>query len=82
MLQSPEHYGGDWAIGAFITEQNLSFYEGNVIKYLCRHKKKEGLKDLYKAMNYLQQVINTYTPEEPTPYQGIAYRSKDSKREF
>lgn len=30
----------------------------NVIKYICRWKKKNGLQDLKKAMWYLQNLIN------------------------
>lgn len=53
------HYNG-WEIGDFITKQNLTFYEGNVVKYICRHRKKDGLNDLIKARNYLNKVINEY----------------------
>lgn len=31
---------------------------GNVIKYICRWKSKNGLQDLKKAMWYLQHLIN------------------------
>ena len=60
-LLQPEHYTG-WVIGDFITKQNLTFYEGNVVKYICRHRKKDGLKDLIKARNYLNKVIDEYNP--------------------
>lgn len=35
----------------------LDFYEGNVVKYICRWRKKDGLEDLYKARNYVEEVI-------------------------
>ena len=54
---SPIHYNRDWSIGTFITKQNLNFYEGNVVKYVCRHNKKNGLDDLMKAKHYLDQLI-------------------------
>ena len=38
----------------FITKNNLGFCEGNVIKYVCRHKMKNGLEDLRKAKHYLE----------------------------
>lgn len=38
---------------------------GNVIKYICRWKHKNGLQDLKKAMWYLQHLINHV---EATPY--------------
>lgn len=31
---------------------------GNIIKYICRWKRKNGLQDLEKAMWYLQHLIN------------------------
>ena len=31
---------------------------GNVIKYICRWKSKNGIQDLKKAMWYLQHLIN------------------------
>ena len=30
----------------FITANNLSFFQGNVIKYVCRYNKKNGIEDL------------------------------------
>ncbi|MGB1226458.1 MAG: DUF3310 domain-containing protein [Poseidonibacter sp.] len=38
-------------------EYDLDFFEGNVLKYLLRHKDKNGLEDLQKAMHYLEEVI-------------------------
>jgi|5B_taG_2_1085324.scaffolds.fasta_scaffold247600_2 hypothetical protein len=40
-----------------IKENNLSFNEGNVLKYLLRHKRKNGKQDLEKAIQYLQFII-------------------------
>lgn len=54
---SPTHYGGDWRVGIFIKEQNLNFFEGNIVKYICRYKFKNGIEDLIKARNYLDQLI-------------------------
>ncbi len=41
----------------FIRDNNLPFWAGNVIKYVCRHDAKDGLKDLYKARDYLNKEI-------------------------
>jgi hypothetical protein len=35
----------------------LDFYEANVVKYLLRRRKKDGMKDLQKARHYLDEVI-------------------------
>ena len=41
----------------FILANELGFCEGNVIKYLCRYKRKNGLEDLKKARQYLDFFI-------------------------
>jgi hypothetical protein len=41
----------------FITKNNLSFLEGNVIKYVCRWKNKNGIADLEKAKHYIDLLI-------------------------
>lgn len=41
----------------FINENNLLFAEGNVIKYVCRHKLKNGKEDIQKAIHYLEMII-------------------------
>ena len=34
-----------------------SFYEGNIFKYVYRHRNKNGLDDLKKARNYLDLLM-------------------------
>lgn len=41
----------------FIHANNIPFMEGNAIKYICRHRNKNGKKDLEKAIHYLQMLI-------------------------
>ena len=41
----------------FITENKLSFIQGNIIKYICRYKDKNGLQDLKKAQHYLNMLL-------------------------
>jgi len=43
----------------FIIANNLSFLEGNIIKYICRYQNKGGVQDLYKADHYLKKLIET-----------------------
>jgi hypothetical protein len=48
---------------------DLNFNRANVIKYTSRAGKKEGepeIKDLEKALYYLQREINRIRPIEPT----------------
>ena len=44
----------------FIMKNNLSFPVGNIIKYVCRFDKKNGLEDLNKAKHYLEMLIENY----------------------
>ena len=42
----------------FIEENDLSFHQGNIVKYVCRYRYKGGVDDLYKALWYLKRLIN------------------------
>ena len=41
----------------FCNIYNLDFIEGNIVKYIVRYKKKNGTKDLYKAKDYIDRLI-------------------------
>ena len=41
----------------FINKNRLLFAEGNVIKYVCRHRDKNGKDDIEKAIHYLEMII-------------------------
>ena len=41
----------------FIHANNVPFIEGNVIKYVMRHREKNGIEDLKKAIHYLELLI-------------------------
>jgi hypothetical protein len=41
----------------FITANDLSFLEGNIIKYVCRHRNKNGADDVKKAMHYCELLL-------------------------
>ena len=51
------HY--DYAIQPidFIMKNNIPFAEGNIIKYVVRHRNKNGKQDLQKAIHYLEMLI-------------------------
>ena len=36
----------------------MSFFEGNIIKYVSRWKEKNGIEDLKKAKQYLDRLIH------------------------
>ena len=41
----------------FISKNDLSFFQGNVIKYVCRYKNKNGIEDLEKIKHYCELEI-------------------------
>ncbi len=41
----------------YIHANGLGFMEGNVVKYVTRHKNKNKRKDLEKAIHYLELLI-------------------------
>jgi len=57
-INHPKHYGGDWHVLEFIEKNDLGFAAGNVIKYVSRYKRKNGIADLKKARNYLNKLID------------------------
>lgn len=58
------HYK-DFAIqpAEFVHRNGLGFIVGNIIKYLCRYKRKTGKQDLLKARHYLDMLIEMEYPE-------------------
>ena len=44
----------------FITQNNIPFIEGNVIKYLLRYKEKNGMQDLDKCIHYIELLKDMY----------------------
>ena len=40
----------------FINANKILFAEGSVIKYVCRHTEKGGVKDIDKAIHYLEMI--------------------------
>lgn len=44
----------------FIRANNIPYIEGNIIKYVVRHKNKHGKQDLLKAMHYLEMLLEDY----------------------
>ena len=50
----------------YIHANNLGFCEGNVIKYVTRHKEKNGAADIRKAIHYLELLLELeYKNEHP-----------------
>ena len=58
-INNPEHYVGEGGVEIFdfLHSNNVSYPVGNIIKYVFRHKKKNGKEDLEKAKFYLDKLI-------------------------
>lgn len=55
---APQHYASfQIEPVTFITVNALPYIEGNVIKYICRWRMKDGLRDLRKAKRYIDLLI-------------------------
>jgi hypothetical protein len=54
---SPDHYAGSYQVWDFVIKIPLGYLEGNTVKYVTRWRKKDGMKDLEKAMHYLEKLI-------------------------
>jgi hypothetical protein len=52
----------------FILANGLGFCEGNVVKYICRYKRKNGVEDLKKARHYIDFLIER--EEHPETFEG------------
>lgn len=58
-IDHPPHYTvGKIEVIDFIEDQTLGFHLGNVVKYVCRAKHKNGIEDLKKAAWYLARAIS------------------------
>jgi hypothetical protein len=61
IINNPPHYNqGSIEPIDFIKSQNMSYIEGNIIKYTTRYKFKNGIEDLKKAQWYLDKLIAEY----------------------
>lgn len=62
----PDYYEGQGGMQPFdvIDAFGLDFYEGNVVKYICRWRKKNGIEDLRKARRYVNEVIKRAEAEQ------------------
>lgn len=64
-LKNPDHYSGEIQPIDYIMSNDLGFCEGNIIKYVSRWKRKNGMEDLIKAQRYLEFLINNETKGQP-----------------
>ena len=48
----------------FISKNGLTFFQGNVIKYVCRYIDKNGIQDLEKIIHYCELEIKRLKDEK------------------
>mgnify|MGYP003644969052 CR=1 FL=1 len=41
----------------YIVENKLDFLEGNIVKYITRHKTKNGIEDIRKVIHYAELIL-------------------------
>lgn len=64
LIDKQEHYTANGIQPIELMRQNFTpeafqgFLEGNIIKYVLRHRRKNGVEDLRKAMTYLTWLID------------------------
>lgn len=67
LVNHPDHYQSETGLETIDVIEAFTFdlkgieavCTANVIKYICRWKKKDGLRDLKKAQWYLNRLIET-----------------------
>lgn len=90
MVSHPSHYQSETGLEVIDVIEAFTFDlkgieatdTGNIIKYICRWKNKNGLQDLKKAMWYLQHLISHVEKldNENVP-RSIKYGFESSKKE-
>lgn len=59
MSKEPDYYDIKIQPIDYIVSNSIPFCEGNVIKYVTRHEKKNGAEDIRKAIHYLQIILES-----------------------
>ena len=70
----------------FVIENELLFPEGNVIKYICRHRFKNGKEDLEKAVHFIDMIIERDYPTIPMTeeeeYRNAGITKEEAERTY
>ena len=70
----------------FVIENELLFPEGNVIKYICRHRFKNGKEDLEKAVHFIEMIIERDYPTVPMTeeeeYRNAGITKEEAERTY
>mgnify|MGYP003154016525 FL=1 len=70
----------------FVIENELLFPEGSVIKYICRHRFKNGKEDLEKAVHFIEMIIERDYPTIPMTeeeeYRNAGITKEEAERTY
>jgi hypothetical protein len=55
----------------FVHANGIPYIEANAIKYICRHRSKNGRQDILKAIHYLQILLELEYPAPFEPNQRV-----------
>lgn len=67
-MNTPNHYNHAIQPVDFILANGIPFCEGNVIKYICRWRDKNGREDLLKARHYIDILIDDLDEKSKSSY--------------
>ena len=79
--------------GHYIRKNGLGWYEGNIVKYVTRHKQKGQIEDIKKVIHYAELILEEYEngfissdatesdsePDSTGPVQGELFKSERGK---
>jgi hypothetical protein len=51
----------------FILANDLPFCEGNIVKYICRYKQKNGIEDIKKVIHYAEILLEKMEKQKGEP---------------
>jgi len=60
------HYKSEIQHWDFVVANDLDYFQGQITKYVCRWKKKNGIQDLEKAAHFLQKYLELAKASEPS----------------
>lgn len=63
-----DHYDAPIQHWDLVVANKIPYLEAQVIKYVMRWRKKNGLQDLEKARHFLEKLIETEFPQPPREY--------------
>ena len=64
------HYEGELQHWDIVYQAKLDYFQAQILRYIMRHRKKHGLKDLQKAQHFIEKYIELEYPHGGLVPQG------------